>query len=151
VAAGLEIRRAVRGDAEALVGFNLAMARETEDRALDLSTLREGVDAVFADDGRGFYLVAQSGEAVIGALLVTYEWSEWRGASFWWIQSVYVDPGHRGGGVYRALHESVSGQARKAGACGLRLYVEKHNARARRVYEFLGMRETHYDMLEIEF
>ena len=79
------------------------------------------------------------------------EWSDWLGAPFGWIQSVFVTPAFRGRGAYRAMHEHVAKLARDAGACGLRLYVEKHNQRARRVYEFLGMRETPYDLLEIEF
>lgn len=151
MAASLKIRRAERSDAASLVEFNLAMASETEDRALDPATLRSGVDAVFDDPTRGFYVVAENDGAAAGGLLVTYEWSEWRGAPFWWIQSVYVVRAFRGQGVYRALHARVERWAREAGACGLRLYVEKHNSRARRIYEFLGMSETPYDMLEIEF
>ncbi len=151
MAASFQIRRAERRDLPALVDFNLAMARETEDRQLDPGTLRSGVGAVFDDEARGFYVVAECDGATVGALLVTYEWSEWRGAPFWWIQSVYVAPAFRGRGAYRALHDRVAKLAREAGACGLRLYVEKNNRRARRVYEFLGMRETPYDLLEIEF
>lgn len=152
-----QIRHAQRSDAALLVEFNLAMARETEDRALEPGTLRSGVDAVFDDETRGFYVVATSNDggdaphSPVGALLVTYEWSEWRGAPFWWIQSVYVAADWRGRGAYRAMHAWVESRAREAGACGLRLYVEKHNATARRVYEFLGMRETPYDLLEVEF
>jgi GNAT superfamily N-acetyltransferase len=147
----LQVRRATREDADSLVEFNAAMAAETEDRALDSATLRAGVDAVFDDEARGFYLVAEHDGRAAGALMVTFEWSEWRNAPFWWIQSVYVAPDARGRGVYRALHARVESEARSAGACGLRLYVEKENDRARRVYEFLGMRETVYDMLEVEF
>ena len=147
----LEVRRATRRDADTLVAFNRAMADETEDRELDPATLREGVDALFDDPARGFYLIAQSGGRPAGALMVTFEWSDWRNAPFWWIQSVDVAPPLRGRGVYRALHARVEAEARRAGACGLRLYVEKQNERARRVYELLGMRETVYDMLEVEF
>ncbi len=151
MAASFQIRRAERRDLPALVEFNLAMARETEGRELDPGTLGSGVGAVFDDEARGFYLVVECDGTTAGGLLVTYEWSEWRGAPFWWIQSVFVTPAFRGRGAYRAMHEHVAKLARDAGACGLRLYVEKHNQRARRVYEFLGMRETPYDLLEIEF
>ena len=147
----LQVRRATRRDAETLIAFNSAMATETEDRALDAATLRAGVEALFDDETRGFCLVAKDAGRPAGALMVTFEWSEWRNAAFWWIQSVYVAPDLRGRGVYRALHARVEREAREAGACGLRLYVEKENDRARRIYEFLGMRETVYDMLEIEF
>lgn len=151
MATSFRIRPAERRDLPSLIDFNLAMARETEDRKLDPGTLRSGVGAVFDDETRGFYLVAECDGVTAGALLVTYEWSEWRGAPFWWIQSVYVTPKFRGRGAYRAMHDRVAKLARDAGACGLRLYVEKNNQRARRVYEFLGMRETPYSLLEIEF
>ena len=81
----------------------------------------------------GFFVVAESGGEVAGALLVTYEWSDWRNARFWWIQSVYVRPEHRRRGIYRELHEFVRARARAAGGvAGFRLYVERENVDAQR-------------------
>lgn len=34
-------------------------------------------------------------------LLVTFEWSDWRNAQYWWIQSLYVVPEHRRKGIFR--------------------------------------------------
>jgi len=145
-------RIALAGDAEALVEFNQAMALETESRSLDGGTLRSGVEAVLRDAGHGFYVVADTGREVAGALLVTYEWSDWRNGRFWWIQSVYVRPEHRRRGVYRALHEFVRDRARSADdVVGLRLYVERDNAVAQRTYATLGMSETVYRMYEETF
>tara|TARA_B100000315_G_scaffold240093_1_gene259572 strand:- start:340 stop:846 length:507 start_codon:yes stop_codon:yes gene_type:complete len=146
------VRQASSDDMETLVEFNAAMARETEGKALDLARLRAGVAAGLEQDGRGFYLVAELSGQVVGQLLVTTEWSDWRNADFWWIQSVYVDPGHRRLGVYRTLHSHVLVEARRRhGVCGLRLYVDRDNHVARQVYAGLGMQYSRYDMLEIDF
>ncbi|MEI7035159.1 GNAT family N-acetyltransferase [Fulvimonas yonginensis] len=144
----LAIRRAARADIPHLVDWNAAMAQETEAKALDRSVLARGVAGVFDDPRRGFYLVAERGGTAVGSLLVTYEWSDWRCGDFWWIQSVYVVPAARRGGVFRALYAAVRDQARAAGAVGLRLYVETENHRAQRTYAELGMARCHYLMYE---
>jgi L-amino acid N-acyltransferase YncA len=88
----MEIREAKLEDADALIEFNQAMALETEGKRLDPEKIAAGVKAVFKDDRRGFYLVAEDAGQIVGGLMVTYEWSDWRNAWFWWIQSVYVVP-----------------------------------------------------------
>lgn len=35
------------------------------------------------------------------SLLVTFEWSDWRNASYWWIQSLFVVKQHRRKGCFR--------------------------------------------------
>ena len=142
-------RLAVAGDAVTLAGFNQAMALETETKVLADAAVLPGVEAVLRDAGHGFYVVADTGREVVGSLLVTYEWSDWRNGRIWWIQSVYVHPGHRRRGVYRALHEFVRVRARSTGGVvGLRLYVERDNAAAQRTYAALGMLETPYLVYE---
>jgi ribosomal protein S18 acetylase RimI-like enzyme len=146
------IRRASAHDIDVLVEFNIAMARETEDKTLDDETLRAGVAAVLAQPARGFYLVAADAEKVIGCLMITYEWSDWRNGDWWWLQSVYVAQAQRRRGVFRALHAAVEQHARAtAGVAGLRLYVERDNARAQATYASLGMHAAHYSMWEREF
>lgn len=145
----IAIRPAARADAQTIAGFNQKMAEETEDKTLDPETVRKGVEAILNDPSRGFYLVAEGEGGVAGSLMVTPEWSDWRNGAFWWIQSVYVRPGARRRGVYRALHRAVRQRARDdEGVCGLRLYVERGNERARETYEALGMTETAYRMYE---
>jgi len=147
----VSIRRATASDAQNVAEFNVAMALESEGRSLDLNVIFSGVRAVIEDDRHGFYLLAEFNDEVVGQLLVTYEWSDWRNGQFWWIQSVYVKPEMRGRGVYRSLHGFIEEAARKSGACGLRLYVEKENFSAQKTYAKLGMTETSYRMYEIEF
>ncbi len=150
--AGMIIRPATRDDAETIARFNVLMARETEHLELDPGRVLDGVRAVFDEPGRGWYLVADSENRVVGQLMVTYEWSDWRNGVFWWIQSVYVAPEARGQGVYKALYADLLRRAgADGGVCGLRLYVEKENGRAQGVYERSGMRRTAYDLYEADF
>jgi ribosomal protein S18 acetylase RimI-like enzyme len=146
------VRPARADDLAVLVDFNAALARETESRELDRPTLERGVATLLADPTKGRYFVAEDDGVVVGALCITYEWSDWRNAVFWWIQSVYVRAEHRRTGVYTALYRAIEAQAREdAGVCGLRLYVDHDNARAQSVYAALGMRESHYRFFEIDF
>src|SRR5262245_30235322 len=124
----MEIRLAVKADSEALVDFNQAMALETEGKRLDHAKISAGVAAVFTDANKGFYVVAEGEGRIVGGLMVTYEWSDWRAAWFWWIQSVYILPEARGQGLYSRMYEFVKMRAAAAGdVCGFRLYVENDN------------------------
>jgi GNAT superfamily N-acetyltransferase len=147
----IEIRTAVVPDIEFLVDCNAAMASETEHKVLDREVLARGTRAVFDDQRRGFYLVAEQEGRRVGCLLITYEWSDWRNGDWWWFQSVYVVEQARRLGVFRALYAEVERRARAAGAIGLRLYVERDNARARQTYASLGMEEEPYRMLRRGF
>lgn len=141
----LRIRAAEPRDREVLVEFARAMARETEDKDLDLSTLRAGVEALLSDPVRGRTFVVEVNGCVVASLMLTREWSEWRNGEFWWIQSVYVAPEQRRRGYYRRLHEHVRALAASTpGVCGLRLYVEVENDIAQRTYRSLGMAEQPY-------
>lgn len=139
-------------DTTALVSFNQSMARETESKELDLSVLTAGVENLLKNKQHGFYVVAEvvgtADRDVVGSLMVTYEWSDWRNGLFWWIQSVYIKPEFRRRSIYRRLYEFVKVKAAAQGVCGFRLYVEKENRIAQQTYEQLGMTESHYVMYE---
>lgn len=148
---GLLLRPASLGDLPTLVEFNLRLAWETEDRVLDPAVLREGVAALLADPGKGRYWVAILNAEVVGQVMVTYEWTDWRNGVFWWLQSVYVRADCRGRGVFTALfHEVKRNAAETPQVRGLRLYVEEHNLRAREVYTRLGLQATGYQILGTE-
>ncbi len=146
----ITIRIATASDADALIAFNQSMALETEGKQLEPDILSKGVNAVFIDERKGFYVVAESSDGkVVGGLMITFEWSDWRNQWFWWIQSVYVLPEYRNRGIYRKLYEFVKSKARQEGSVyGFRLYVDKENITAQKVYEKLGMKESHYLMFE---
>lgn len=146
------IRPSTPADAPVIAGFNARLAQETEHLQLDPTRLRAGVDAVLADANKGTYWVAEAGGEVVGQLMITFEWSDWRNGSFWWIQSVYVRADWRLRGVFKALFKHVHQQAKSRNdVCGLRLYVERDNQRARQLYQRLGLRPTSYELYEVDF
>jgi len=143
------VRLAGASDADVLVAFNRAMALETEGKVLLERAARRGVAGLFANPSLGFYVVAETGGKVVGALMITTEWSDWRNGSFWWVQSVYVRPDSRRQGVYRRLYRFVRDMAAEdEGVCGFRLYVERGNSTAQQAYKATGMEETSYVMFE---
>jgi GNAT superfamily N-acetyltransferase len=146
-----DIRAARAEDLEALVAGNMALAEETEPVRLDMETLRQGILALLESRAPGRYWVAELEGRVVGQLLVTFEWSDWRNRMVWWIQSVYVAPDARGRGVLRTLYDVARREALAAGAGGLRLYVNTANQRAQAVYAALGMNGDHYRVFEDMF
>lgn len=147
--AAIKIRRAATRDAKELISFNRAMALETERKELWPRIIGAGVRGLLRRPDSGFYSVAESGGEVIGALMVTKEWSDWRNGDFWWIQSVYVKPEYRRRGVYRRMYAYLRGLAAKERAvCGFRLYVERDNRRAQATYRASGMERTPYLVYE---
>ncbi|MCK9409501.1 MAG: GNAT family N-acetyltransferase [Bacteroidetes bacterium] len=148
----ITIRKGIRNDAETIARYNIALAKETEHFDLDPERTLSGVHGMFDDPSRGFYLIAEANETIVGQLMITYEWSDWRNGVFWWIQSVYVQREFRAQKVFRSLFEYVLLMAKEQGnVCGVRLYVEKDNAPALAVYQKLGMKVTEYNLLEIDF
>lgn len=143
----MNIRLARREDARHFVEFNSAMALETEGKTLDQTVVRSAVMAAFDDPNKGFYVVAEDQGVVVGGLMITYEWSDWRNAWWWWIQSVYICPEARGRHIYSQLNDFVKARAIEAGnVYGIRLYVENENVHAQRVYEKVGMEQSNYIM-----
>ncbi|MEO8036720.1 MAG: GNAT family N-acetyltransferase, partial [Acidobacteriota bacterium] len=101
------------------------------------------------DPALGRYFVAESGGRVVGSLMITFEWSDWRNGMVWWIQSVYVIPPERKRGIYAGLYEHVKSiTSHDRGVRGIRLYVDRRNAVAQKVYTRLGMNGEHYQVFE---
>lgn len=143
------IRDAVPSDAPTIIDFQIRMAHETEGIELDPDVCARGVEAVFADPSLGRYFVAELDGRVVGSTMVTYEWSDWRNGTVWWIQSVFVEPDLRGKGIYRRLYENVQDLVKKSeGVRGIRLYVDLRNETAQQVYSRLGMNGDHYRLFE---
>ncbi len=150
------VRLGTVADLETIISFSMAMAWETERRLLDHHRLRQGILAVLNNPEHGFFLVAECANGIpghiIGQLMITYEWSDWRNGVFWWVQSVYVDPSWRRQGVYRLLHQSIIQQAQNSEkVCGVRLYVEHRNRAAQSVYRQVGMSPSGYVVFEQDF
>ena len=146
----IAVREAAQTDWPTIVEFNRRLAQETESLALDGPTLEAGVKAALADRAKARYFVACAADGqIVGQMMHTYEWSDWRNGDIWWLQSVYVHPDYRSQGVFRLLFEFVEQRAKEdPGVVGLRLYVEDHNQRARAVYERLGLAAAGYGVME---
>src|SRR5215218_9623566 len=108
------IRRGEPRDAAVVAEYNRRLALETEAKVLDPAVLARGVARVLGDPARGVYFVAERGGEVVGQLMLTFEWSDWRDGWLWWIQSVYVREDARRHGVFRQLFETAVQAARAA-------------------------------------
>jgi len=143
-----KVRSATIDDCQYIVQFNLAMALETEKLELDEQTLSRGVTAVFEDASRGEYLVAEVDGQVVGSLMITREWSDWRNLQVAWIQSLYVLPNFRGRGAFKMMFAELERRVESGEFAGIRLYADKTNISACEIYKNLKMDCEHYLMFE---
>lgn len=145
----MQIRIASEEDRFLIADFQVKMAKETENIDLDIDIVKNGVMSVFQDPQKGKYIVAENNGAVVASMLLTYEWSDWRNSVVLWIQSVFVLPEMRGKGVFKSLYSFVKQIAEDdESVSGIRLYVDKTNTNAMRVYEAVGMDGEHYRVFE---
>lgn len=148
----LKIRRANPADAPVIADFNIRLAAESEHLRLDHGCVAVGVAAVLGDASKGIYFVAETDGVIVGQLMITYEWSDWRNGNLWWIQSVYVKEEFRAQGVFKALFRHLEKLAQTSNdVAGLRLYMHADNERARKTYERLGMKNSNYEVFEMDF
>jgi L-amino acid N-acyltransferase YncA len=145
----IQIKPAVIEDSPFIVLAQLSMALETENIELDKDRVTIGIMSVFENPDKGFYIIALNGETKCGCLLITPEWSDWRNAWIWWIQSVYVIPGCRHKGVFRLMYTNIKQQViDREDIYGIRLYVDNTNKSAQEVYARMGMNGGHYRTFE---
>jgi len=144
------IREATVADIDTIAQFQVQMAAETEGKPLDPTTVLSGVERVLHDSQCGFYLVCEVENQIVGSLLITYEWSDWRNCNLWYLQSVYVVQNFRGRGIFKEMYRGVVGRAKSSGSNRIRLYVEQENGVAQKVYESLGMTRLPYLMYEAD-
>ena len=144
----IQCRRATIQDLKFLIDGNRFIAEETEGVELSETNLSPGISAILEDDNKGIYWVATLEDQVIGQILVTYEWSDWRNGQIWWIQSVYVWPNARRQGVFKTLLDHVTHEARDHSVVELRLYADTRNQRAHSTYMNQGFTTGHYQVFE---
>ncbi len=145
----IDIRQADITEIDIIADFQVKMALETENFELDRDTVTKGITAVFNDNTKGVYYVATENNNVIGSLLTTFEWSDWRNGYVWWIQSVYVSPENRGKKVFSLMYNYIKKCVTdNSNVKGLRLYVDNTNINAQNVYNAMGMNGDHYSLFE---
>jgi ribosomal protein S18 acetylase RimI-like enzyme len=148
----INIRDGRPEDAEGIADFNSKMAVETENHHLDPELIGGGVSRLLADNRHGRYWVADLDGSVVGQIMVTYEFSDWRNGVIWWIQSVYVRKDMRRKGIYTSLYRHVETLARADdNVVAIRLYVDRDNKRAQDTYRKLGMDMTDYLVMQTAF
>ncbi len=145
----IDIFTAKRSHSDFILKSQLKMALETEELKLDEETVRLGVAAVFDDEKKGRYLIAEIDGKPVGVLLLVPEWSEWRNATVYWIHSLFIENEFRGKGIYKRMYQHVKDEVLgSSGLAGIRLNVDKRNEKAVKVYQALGMSDEHYRMFE---
>ncbi len=142
------IRKSNLSDAATIAAFNQAMAQETEHKILPNEIILNGVKNLMTQPQFGFYVVAETENEIVGSLMITYEWSDWRNGIIWWLQSVFVKKEFRQQGVFAALLKFVEAEAKKENAVGIRLYMEKKNHNAAKTYLQCGFKQTDYLLFE---
>ena len=144
-----EIRPARFDDWPAIADFNIKLASETEGKRLEPGTIAQGVCTLLSQPQHGRYFVACIEGRVVGQIMHTREWSDWRNGEIWWLQSVYVLGEFRQRGIFRALFTHLQRLAQASSdVIGLRLYVEEHNTRAQEAYLTLGLQRAGYTVME---
>jgi len=145
----ITVRAAVAADWEVIVDYNCRLAAESEDVQLDSALIRPGVKAVLADPNNGRYFLACADERIVGQMMHTWEWSDWRNGEIWWLQSVYVEPDFRRQGVFRLLYNHILKEAESnPKVVGIRLYVENDNEPAQETYRSMGMQHAGYTVMQ---
>lgn len=143
------IRKAALSDIDALIDFQQRLASESEGLELDKEVLRKGLTELLMDSNKGEYFIAENNGTPVGCHLITFEWSDWRNGMVYWLQSVYVVGSWRKAGVFRKMYENLRNKVNADPSLrGIRLYVDKSNARAMKVYEAMGMNGEHYTVYE---
>ena len=147
----MNIRKALNKDIDVIARYNYNLAYETENKILNMNILTKGVEAIIKDENKGIYHVCEINGEVVGQIMYTFEWSDWRNGTFLWIQCVYVNKEFRGMGVFKALYKFIRDIAdNDNNICGIRLYVEKENTIAKKTYKNIGMKECNYYIYEYD-
>lgn len=142
------ISKATVEDARLIAQNNMFLAKESEGERLDYDTVLYGAYELLKDEQKGFYLVAKEKNEIVGQLMITFEWSDWRNQNIWWVQSVYVSKDHRQKGVFANLLQDVKKRALKQNVSLLRLYVHTNNTQAITVYEHSNWQKKSYQFFE---
>ena len=143
------VRSATLSDAETLVDFNCRLAQESEDLILDRTTVHGGVVRGLQVGEEVRYFVAELEGRIVGQLMLTREWSDWRNGWIIWLQSLYVVAEYRRQGIFRAIFDHVRQHCLSEDVACLRLYVEEENHSAIETYIRLGFKDANYRVMEL--
>ena len=137
----MKIRYAKLSDAEEIAKNNILLAKETENLKIDYKTTLAGVKSLISDKTKGFYVILEDDNHIIGQSMITFEWSDWYNKNVWWLQSVYVNEKWRRKGIFTKILNEIKKKVKENNVDILRLYVINTNKKARETYKSIGMHE----------
>ena len=148
-----KVRIADLNDLDVLCSFSLLIAKETENKNVDDSLVKLGIESVLKDSKKGITFVACDKDKVIGCFMINgKEWSEWRNGFILWLTGTYTHPDYRRMGVRKVLYEHAKNWARsQPDVKGIRGYRHKSNNAIHSAAITGGMQETEYRINEIMF
>ena len=145
-----KVRNPNLNDLKYLVEFIAAEANEAEGVHKASDKIINGIKTGLENPSIARYWVLENeNQEPVGSVSVVKEWSDWNCGFYWWIQSMYLLPNHRGKGLMNELLQEVKNAAKKEDAIELRLYVHKDNKRAIKAYQKAGFSESDYNMMSL--
>ena len=143
------IRSATASDINTIITFTVREAQESQGSEVDLIAVERGVSSAFTRHPRSQYWIMENADgSAVAHTSIIKEWSDFCGKDYWWIQSFYIAPEHRGRGLADQLINHLSAAAISADALELRLYVHGDNQRAIRAYQRCGFSASPYLMMK---
>jgi ribosomal protein S18 acetylase RimI-like enzyme len=148
LSADYRMRAATRADVDTLLAFTLQEVFEAEGTHKDAAGVRRGVEGAFQSPPRSAYWIVESADRQpVASTSIVTEWSDFHGGDYWWIQSIFIRPEHRGRGLVDLMLDRLAVMAKAAGALELRLYAHDSNARAFHVYRRCGFSDAPYTIM----
>ena len=100
---------------------------------------------ILSDLAHGLVIVAELDGAIVGFMMFTYEWSDWRDGVFLWFQAVEATNDEAYAVMKAQLHEFAKSDKMKYKFCGVRLSGLKKLAHENKcLTELFDLSQTHY-------
>jgi GNAT superfamily N-acetyltransferase len=127
---------------ERIVAMCLALNTEDPGEPVRREQVLATLATLRAEPVRGRALVAEAGGRIVGYALLISFWSNEYGGEICAVDELYITPEHRARGIGSALFEKVAEDRRiwPRRPVAIELEVAPDNARARALYERLGLR-----------
>ena len=133
----VKIKVGTQADVEEIVRL---MRAQLQDHGIGVpgNRLRKAVEGVFADPGRGCFLLAEETQRAVGIAYLSFQWSMEHGGRCVWLEELYVPPECRGRGIGGLLLSSALEQARARRCSAVDLEVDASHRRSESLYERAG-------------
>jgi RimJ/RimL family protein N-acetyltransferase len=147
----VNVRKADINDLQILIEFISNEAIEAEGTAKAAENLEQGIRKALEDESIAMYWVlVDKSDIPIASISALREWSDWHAGYYWWIQSMYIKPDHRGKGYMPQLIAAVRNEMHSRNGLELRLYVHKDNIKAIRAYEKASFEKSPYEIMVLK-